>query len=89
LRAYRSAQTVQNKVLAVAGAGFGLLFMSVSAMRLVLPAFTIALACARLECPQARWRRSLPSPARPLISAGRLSSGQRFRNIWLRRQARA
>jgi O-Antigen ligase len=59
LRAYRSMQTLENKVLAVAAVSFGLLFMSVAAMRLVLPAFMLGLACVRLENPLPQSRRRL------------------------------
>lgn len=58
LRAYRSAQTLENKVLAVAAITFGLLFMLVSATRLVVPAFMLSLACVRLEQPQVTLKRS-------------------------------
>ena len=88
LRAYLAAATLENKVLAVAAITFGLLFMSVSAMRLVLPSFMLALACVRLESSHAPWRRSLRHRARPLVPAGRLSSGRRFRNLWVRLRTR-
>jgi hypothetical protein len=47
VRAFRSARTVQDKVLTASAASFALLFMSVSAMRLGLPALTLGLACVR------------------------------------------
>ncbi len=56
LRAFRSTRTVPDKVLAAAAASFGLLFMSVSAMRLTLPALALGLACVRQVRPQAAFK---------------------------------
>jgi len=49
-------------VLVVASVAYALLFMSVSATRLVLPAFMLALACVRLEQRQPGLARRLSPP---------------------------
>ncbi len=54
MRAYRNARPVKSKVLVVAAIAFASGFMVVSATRLVLPSFMIALACVRLETPASR-----------------------------------
>jgi O-antigen ligase len=66
VRAFGSARTVQDKVLAVSAASFGLLFMSVSALRLGLPALALGLACVRQVRPQTAFK---PGQMRRLANA--------------------
>src|ERR1043166_901245 len=56
-RAFRAAKTVPEKVLAATVASFGLLFMMVSATRMLIPSFLLGLACVRQIAPQIKFNR--------------------------------